>query len=68
MSGGWQMARAALVSQQRLTEGVGDAAFHRTKVATARFYAHHVLAQAGGLANTVGHGGDAALAVEDEQL
>ncbi|MGI4812629.1 MAG: acyl-CoA dehydrogenase [Janthinobacterium lividum] len=44
--GGWQMARAALLSRAR-TEQDGD--FHSAKIATARFFAEHVLSQAPGL-------------------
>ena len=62
------MARAGLISQQRLREGAGDPAFHRTKLETARFYADNVLARAPGLAHTVVHGADSALAIEDDQF
>src|SRR5207249_4288084 len=68
VAGGWQLARAALVAQQRLDEGQGDAAFYRTKIATARFYADHVLSQAAGLAYAVTHGAEGALSVEDDQF
>ncbi|HEU0200004.1 MAG TPA: acyl-CoA dehydrogenase [Burkholderiaceae bacterium] len=66
VAGGWQMARAALAAQRRLSEGAGDTAFYRTKLETARFYADHVLARAPGLAHTVIAGGEAPLAIEDE--
>lgn len=65
VAGGWQMARAALVCARRLAEGPGDAAFYRSKIVTASFYADHVLAQAPGLAATVIHGAAAALALEE---
>ena len=68
VAGGWQMGRAALVAQQQLREGTGDAAFLRAKLETARFYADHVLARAAGLAHTVVHGADAALAIGDDQF
>ncbi|WP_280156372.1 acyl-CoA dehydrogenase [Piscinibacter sp. XHJ-5] len=68
VAGGWQMARAALVSHRRLRERVGDAAFFRAKLETASFYADHVLARAPGLAHTVVHGADSALAIEDDQF
>src|SRR2546429_3742585 len=54
--GGWQMARAALVARQRLSEGKGDKSFYEAKIKTARFYADHVLTQAPGLRNTIVHG------------
>jgi len=68
VAGGWQMGRAALVAQQRLGEGSGDAGFLKAKQLTARFYADHVLSSAAGLAHTVIHGAEAALALDDEQF
>ena len=68
VAGGWQMARAALVSHRGLREGAGDSAFLRAKLETASFYADHVLARAAGLAHTVVHGADSALAMEDDQF
>jgi alkylation response protein AidB-like acyl-CoA dehydrogenase len=64
VAGGWQMLRAASISQRRLAEGrsSGDAGFHQAKIATARFYADHVLSQAPGLAHSVIHGAAGALA------
>ena len=38
------------------------AGFHRAKIATARFYADHVLSQAAGLAHSIVHGAAGALA------
>jgi 3-(methylthio)propanoyl-CoA dehydrogenase len=65
VAGGWQLLRAASVSQRRLEEPQGkraDAGFHAAKIATARFYADHVLSQAPGLAHSVVHGAAGALA------
>jgi 3-(methylthio)propanoyl-CoA dehydrogenase len=42
---GWQMARALIAAEQRLADG-DDAAFMRAKIATARFYADHILSRA----------------------
>jgi hypothetical protein len=52
---GWQMARAMMVSLDRMAE---DPAFHAAKVVTARFYAEAVLPTATSLAHTVIIGGD----------
>jgi len=65
--GGWQMARAALVSQAKLAGGDHDP-FYPAKIATARFYADHVLAAAPGLAYTVIHGAPGALALGEEMF
>jgi acyl-CoA dehydrogenase len=66
--GGWQVARAALVAQQRLSEGRGDKAFYEAKIKTARFYADHVLTQAPGLRNTIVHGAAGVMALSEEQF
>ncbi len=68
VAGGWQMARAAVVSHWRLRERAGDPAFHRAKLEMARFYADHVLARAPGLAHAVVHGAAGALAIDDDQF
>ncbi|MEO7009267.1 MAG: acyl-CoA dehydrogenase, partial [Caldimonas sp.] len=63
---GWQMARALLVAEDRLGVGTGDAAFMRAKVATAQFYAEHLLSKAPGMRDAIVEGGDSvtALALE----
>ena len=43
---GWQMARALLAAERGLAAGEGDKAFLEAKVATARFYAEHLLSRA----------------------
>jgi alkylation response protein AidB-like acyl-CoA dehydrogenase len=66
--GGWQMARAALVAQQKLDAGEGDAAFLRAKIATARFFADHILSGAGGLRTAIVEGSAGVLALDVEQF
>jgi hypothetical protein len=66
--GGWQMARAALVAQQKLDAGEGDAAFLRAKIATARFFADHILSGAGGLRSAIVEGSAGVLALDIEQF
>jgi acyl-CoA dehydrogenase len=66
--GGWQMARAALVAQKRLDAKQGDTSFYQAKIATARFYADHILAQAPGLRNTVVRGAAGVMALTEEQF
>jgi len=53
---GWQMARALLAAERRLAAGDDDAAFLRAKVATARFYADHILGKAPGLRDSIVEG------------
>ena len=45
---GWLMARLALAAERRGAADGGNLAFHRAKLATARFYAEHFLALAPG--------------------
>jgi len=66
--GGWQMARAALVAQRKLDGGEGDAAFYRAKIATARFFADHILSQAAGLRTAIVEGAPGVLALDVEQF
>ena len=54
---GWQMARALLVAEDQLAKGEGDAAFLKAKVATAQFYAEHLLNKAPGVADSIVEGG-----------
>ncbi|EKU81084.1 acyl-CoA dehydrogenase [Massilia timonae] len=66
--GGWQMARAALVAQRKLDAGEGDAAFYRAKIATARFFADHILSQAHSLRHAIMEGAAGVLALDVEQF
>jgi acyl-CoA dehydrogenase len=66
--GGWQMARAALVSRQRLAERKGEKSFYEAKIKTARFYADHVLTQAPALRNAIVRGSAGVMALEEEQF
>jgi len=64
VSGGWMMARAALVAQRKIAAGDADP-FFPAKIATAHFYADHVMAAAAGLAQEVVQGGASALALDE---
>jgi len=66
--GGWQMARAALAAQRKLDAGDGDAAFYRAKIATARFFADHILSQADGLRHAIVDGSAGVLALALDQF
>jgi len=62
---GWQMARALLVAQDQLAQGV-DVAFMKAKITTARFYADHLLTKTPGMRDAIVDGSDSvnALALE----
>jgi 3-(methylthio)propanoyl-CoA dehydrogenase len=49
---GWQMARALLAAEKHLAAGE-DPAFMRAKIATARFYADHILSKVPGIGHSI---------------
>jgi alkylation response protein AidB-like acyl-CoA dehydrogenase len=63
-AGGWLLGVSALAA----AAGAGEDPFLAAKVETARFYADHVLPQAGGLLGTVTAGADGLFAVEPGHL
>ncbi|UMR33072.1 acyl-CoA dehydrogenase [Massilia sp. MB5] len=66
--GGWQMARAAVIAQRKLAAGEGDAAFYTAKIATARFFADHILSQSGSLRSAIIDGSAGVLALSEDQF
>lgn len=68
VAGGWQMARAADAAVTALADAAPDAAFFRAKLATAQFYAQHVMPQADAHARTLRTGIGATMSVPDELL
>jgi butyryl-CoA dehydrogenase len=65
---GWQMARAALIAQRKLDGGEGDARFYQAKIATARFFADHLLSQAAGYRAAIVGGSAGVLALAEDQF
>ncbi|MCZ2103014.1 MAG: acyl-CoA dehydrogenase C-terminal domain-containing protein [Burkholderiales bacterium] len=59
---GWQMGRALLVAQALSAKGQ-DAAFMQAKIATAWFYAEHILTRTGGQRDAILHGGESCCAL-----
>jgi hypothetical protein len=66
--GGWQMARAALIAQDKLDAGEGDADFYRAKITTARFFADHILSQATGMRHAIVEGSAGVLGLAVDQF
>ncbi len=64
VSGGWMMARAALIASEQLKQPDADQDFLEAKLATARFYAEHELPKAAALAREVIHGAASVLALD----
>jgi butyryl-CoA dehydrogenase len=66
--GAWQMARAALVAEKKLKAGEGDARFYQAKIATARFFAEHILPQATAYRTSILEGSVGVLALSEDQF
>jgi hypothetical protein len=66
--GGWQMARAALISQQKLDAGSSDAGFYKAKITTARFFAEHILSQSSSLRTAIVDGSAGVLGLPEDQF
>jgi 3-(methylthio)propanoyl-CoA dehydrogenase len=62
---GWQLARSLLVAEDLLQKGQ-DVPFMQAKIATARFYADHILARAPGLRDAIVEGADSVTALPME--
>ena len=60
---GWQMARALLAAERMLAAGDGDTTFLNAKIATARFYAEHLLSKATGLRDAIVDGAESVMAL-----
>src|ERR1700722_6297242 len=65
--GGWQMARALLVATEKRSE---DEAFYGAKIATAQFFAEHVLSKAPGIEASIvsGNGQEGYLVLSEDQF
>lgn len=62
---GWQLARALIVAEDRLAAGE-DTAFMQAKIATARFYAEHILAKAPAARDAIVEGADSVMGLDIE--
>ena len=68
VSGGWLMAKAALISKQRVDDNAEKFDFYSAKLATARFYAEHILPLAQAYKAQIVSGADSVLALEEMQF
>jgi alkylation response protein AidB-like acyl-CoA dehydrogenase len=59
---GWQLGRSLLVAEDQIKAG-NDLAFMQAKIATARFYAEHILVKAPGLRDSIVEGADSVTAL-----
>ncbi len=68
VAGGWQMARAARISADKLAAGDSEAEFYGAKLATAGFYATHVLSQAAWLGPEIMDGSGDVMRLSESQF
>ena len=68
VAGGWQMARAAQIAAQKIAAGDAEADFYKAKIATARFYADHILSQARWLQHEVAQGASSVMTLGSDQF
>ncbi len=64
---GWQMARALMAAEDLLAQGV-DVGFMQAKIATARFYADHLLVKVAAMRDSIVEGGEAVTAMALESF
>src|SRR5208282_4928731 len=65
VTGGWLMARAARIAHRLLASGEESPAFLRAKIATAQYYAEHVLPEVRAWRDEITAGAASTLALEE---
>ncbi|HET6276414.1 MAG TPA: acyl-CoA dehydrogenase [Candidatus Cybelea sp.] len=68
VAGGWQMARAAQIAAGKIAAGDSESEFYRAKLATAAFYATHVLSQSAWFARQIADGSGDVMRLSERQL
>lgn len=66
--GGWATLKSCNAAERLLAAGAGDPNFLNAKLATGRFYAHHVLPQIGALSRTIVNGAASVLEPMDAAI
>jgi acyl-CoA dehydrogenase len=61
--GGWLMARSAAIAAQRLDQA--DGGFYKAKMATAAYFAQHVMPEANSYRDAIVNGAESVLALEE---
>ena len=64
--GGYYMARAALIAEEKISKKIGNITFYKTKLATALFYAENILPKSAALAQASTSGTDSVLSIAPE--
>jgi hypothetical protein len=65
---GWQLARSAQAAHQSMAEGADDVPFLQAKLATAAFYADHLLPQTFAAAQAIVSGAPSVMALSEDQF
>ena len=65
VSGGWMLARSAIIAKKRLDAGVEKSKFYRGKLATCRFYSENILPMSGLLRDQVIEGHKTIVAMDE---
>jgi alkylation response protein AidB-like acyl-CoA dehydrogenase len=66
--GGWLLAKSAAIAERKLAEGGADRQFFAGKIASARFYADHILPQTLALARVVEKGAGSVIETDAELI
>jgi alkylation response protein AidB-like acyl-CoA dehydrogenase len=67
-AGGWQLARSAQIAAEKIAAGDPESEFYKAKIATAKFYASHVLTQAAWLKREIIDGSGDVMALAEAQF
>ncbi len=68
VGGGWQMARAAQIASQHIKSRDGDTEFYKAKLATARYFADHVLSRVRWYEHEIKEGSASVMALSPEEF
>ena len=68
VAGGWQLGRAAGAAASKAETGDAESEFYAAKVATAKYYASHVLSRTAALAHEIVVGSGDVMALSEQQL
>ena len=66
--GGWLLAKSAAIAERKLAAGASDRKFLEGKIASARFYAEHILPQSLALGRTVEAGAGSVVETDAELI
>jgi hypothetical protein len=67
-AGGWQMLRSAQIAARKVAVGDPESEFYKAKIATAKFYATHVLTQAAWLKREIIDGSGDVMALSESHF